>query len=88
AEATRLLAMAMQAEAEGVFGASEWTEHHRAHLVRITALLDVLDNPSVPRGSVIQLMPADTPSRLEHAAQARALLPLSIESTTLEEAAA
>ncbi|MDN8051295.1 MULTISPECIES: integrase [Burkholderia cepacia complex] len=83
-EATLLLSMAEQAEAEGEFGASDWAEHHKAHLARVTALLHVLDDPAVPRGAVIQLMSVDTPSRLEHAAQARALLLSSVESSTLE----
>ncbi|HEY2606134.1 MAG TPA: integrase [Paraburkholderia sp.] len=90
AEATRLLEMAEQADADGELGAGEWAEHHRAQLARITALLDILDDPAVPRGAVIQLMPADIPSRLEHAAQARALLPAPLggDSTpTLQEVA-
>ena len=90
AEATRLLAMAEQADADGELGAGEWAEHHRVKLARITALLDVLDDPAVPPGAVIQLMPADIPSRLEHAAQARALLPAPIGmdmSSALEEGA-
>ncbi|PHV46942.1 hypothetical protein CSQ91_27320 [Janthinobacterium sp. BJB301] len=33
-----------------------------------------MDDPAVPNSAVVQLMPADIPSRLEHAAQARALL--------------
>ena len=90
AEATRLLAMAEQAAADGELGAGEWAEHHRAQLARITALLDILDDPVVPRGAVIQLMPADTPSRLEQAAQARELLPSQAggdSAPTFEEAA-
>ncbi|OAB17459.1 hypothetical protein AQ853_20985 [Burkholderia pseudomallei] len=75
AEATRLLAMAEQADADGELGAGEWAEQHRAQLARMTALLDILDDPAVPRGAVIQLKPADIPSRLEQAAQARAVLP-------------
>jgi hypothetical protein len=89
AEATRLLAMAEQAEAEGEFGANEWAEHHRAYRARITALLDVLDDPAVPRGAVIQLIPAEILSRLDHA-EARALLPSPGDadaSPTLEEVA-
>lgn len=88
AEATRSLAMAEQADADGELGADEWAEHHRAQLARITALLDILDDPAVPHGAVIQLMPADIPSRLDQAAQARALLtaPLSGDSSPpLEE---
>ncbi|AUT70062.1 integrase [Paraburkholderia hospita] len=90
AEATRLLAMAEQADAEGELGAGEWAEHHRVQLARITALLDILDDPFVPLGAVIQLMPADIPSRLEQAAQARALLPSRAggdSAPTFEEAA-
>jgi hypothetical protein len=90
AEATRLLAMAEQADADGELGAGEWAEHHRVQLARITALLDILDDPIVPRGAVIQLMPADIPSPLEQAAQARALLPSHAggdSAPTFEEAA-
>src|SRR5260370_39850879 len=74
AEATRLLAMAEQAKADGELGAAEWAGHHRAQLARITALLDILDNPAVPRGAVIQLMPAVIPAPPGHAAEARARL--------------
>lgn len=75
AEATRLLAMAEQADADGEFGAGEWVQHHRVQLDRIAALLDILDDSSVPRGAVIQLMSVGIPSRLDRAEQARALLP-------------
>jgi predicted nucleic acid-binding Zn-ribbon protein len=47
AEATRLVAMADQAAADGELGACEWAEHHGAQLARITALLDILDDPAV-----------------------------------------
>jgi hypothetical protein len=90
AEATRLLAMAEQAAADGELGACEWAEHHGAQLARITALLDILDDPAVPPGAVIQLTPSDIPSRLEQAAQARALLPSRVggdSASTFEEAA-
>ncbi|WP_229503653.1 integrase [Massilia putida] len=82
-EATRLLAMAEQAETEGELGASEWAEHHRAQLARTSALLDILDNPLVPRGAIIQLMPTDTRSRLDQAEQARALPPAPIVEDSL-----
>ena len=73
-EATRLLTMAEQAASDGDLGAGEWAEHHRTQLVRITTLIEILDDPAVPNSAVVQLMPADIPSRLEHAAKARALL--------------
>ena len=74
AEATGLLAMAEQAAAKGEFGANEWVAHHREHVARIAELLEILDNPHVPNGSVVQLTPVEIPSRLDHAAEARALL--------------
>lgn len=74
-EATRMLAMAEQADAEGLVGASDWAAYHAAQLGRIATLLEILDDPAVPPGAIIQLMPADIPSRLDHASQARALLP-------------
>lgn len=70
-EATRLLMMAEKAEEEGDFGASEWVEHHRAQMERLSSLMEILENPLVQRGAVIQLSPANVSSRLEHAAASR-----------------
>ncbi|MDP9651069.1 integrase [Paraburkholderia caledonica] len=53
--ATRLLAMSEQAEADGDCGANDWARDHRVYHARITALLRVLDDPTVPCGAVIQL---------------------------------
>lgn len=71
AEATRLLQMAEKAEEEGDFGASEWVEHHRVQMERLSSLMEILENPSVPSGAVIRLSPANVPSRLDHAVAAR-----------------
>ncbi|MFM0669470.1 integrase, partial [Paraburkholderia sediminicola] len=71
AEATRLLAMAEQAHADGELGASEWADHHRFQLIRTKTLLDILNDNAVPNGSVIRLTPASFPSRVAHATQAR-----------------
>lgn len=65
-EATRLLTMAEQADAEGDYGAHEWAHDHRAYHTRITALLRILDDPTVPCGAVIQLTPSGAPTTLEH----------------------
>lgn len=70
-EATRLLQMAEKAEEDGDFGAAEWVEHHRAQMKRLSSLMEILENPSVQRGAVIRLSPANVPSRIEHAAAAR-----------------
>lgn len=87
-EATHLLRMAEMAEAEGEFGANQWAEHHRGYLVRIQALLDVIDDPTTPLGAFIQLIPAEELSRLEQSTQARVLLAVPVEQPTSAEAGA
>lgn len=59
AEARELLARAEAATSEGCYGADRWMEHHQKTVARLTQLVEVLDNPSIPAGSVIQL--ADVP---------------------------
>jgi hypothetical protein len=64
--------------------------HAEATRLLARAELDILDDPAVPPGAVIQLTPSDIPSRLEQAAQARALLPSRVggdSASTFEEAA-
>lgn len=58
-EAEELLARAEAATGKGYYGADRWMEHHRKTVLRLTQLKEVLDNPAVPNGSVIQL--ADVP---------------------------
>lgn len=70
-EATRLLLMAEKAEEGGDFGASDWVEHHRAQMARLSSLIEIFENPLVPPGAVIRLKPSNVPSRIEHAAVAR-----------------
>lgn len=70
-EATRLLRMAEKAQEEGDFGALDWIEHHRAQVDRLSSLIEILEKPTVPRGAVIRLSPANVPSRIEHATAAR-----------------
>lgn len=59
AEAQELRARAEAATSEGYYGADRWMEHHQKTVARLTQLVEILDNPSVPAGSVIQL--ADVP---------------------------
>ena len=59
AEARELLARAEAATSEGYYGADRWMEHHQKTFARLTQLVEILDNPSIPAGSVIQL--ADVP---------------------------
>lgn len=54
-EAQDLLARATDATSEGYYGADRWMEHHQKTVERLTQLVEILDNPVVPLGSVIQL---------------------------------
>lgn len=58
-DAQQLLAHSEEAMIKGYYGADRWMEHHKKTVQRLTQLTDILDNPAVPAGSVIQL--ADIP---------------------------
>lgn len=58
-DAQQLLAHSEEAMIKGYYGADRWMEHHKKTVQRLTQLTDILDNPAVPVGSVIQL--ADIP---------------------------
>lgn len=75
AEAQELLARAEAATAEGYYGADRWMEHHQKTVVRLTQLAEILDNPAVPVGAVIQLSDVPGVSRsIEQALEDRAAL--------------
>lgn len=46
---------AERATADGYFGAERWHEHHIATVTRLRQLVSILDDPSVPEGSLIRL---------------------------------
>ncbi len=46
---------AVQANDENAVGADRWLAHHKKTAERLRGLIDILDNTSVPNGSVIQL---------------------------------
>ena len=66
AEAHRLLAAAEAGERDGFEGADRWREHHKSTVARLEELCRLLDDPSIPEGSVIQLANpvADSPVRM------------------------
>jgi len=72
-EARALLARADAAKADGYFGADRWMDHHKSTVERLTQLCEILDNPSVPVGSVIQLCNIPTVSRIQQAIEERAV---------------
>jgi hypothetical protein len=55
AEARRLLGAAEAGERDGFDGADRWRDHHQATVARLEELCRLLDDPSIPEGSVIQL---------------------------------
>lgn len=74
-EAQELLARAEAATSEGYYGADRWMEHHQKTVIRLTQLAEILDNPAVPVGSVIQLADVPGVSRsIEQALEDRAAL--------------
>jgi hypothetical protein len=63
-EARELLGRAEDARADGYYGSDRWVEHHRASVDLLSQLVQILDDPSVPSGAVIQLSTPKAPSRI------------------------
>ena len=78
-----LLSQAEVADRNGEYGASHWVQHQRRALARLTSLLSILENPSVPDGAVIRLSYVRPPSRLDQAARARHKLGLDTDAEAL-----
>jgi hypothetical protein len=63
-EAQSLLERAEEAVQEESYGSDRWRDHHRSTLDRLSQLCEIMDDPTVPNGSVIQLAAPKVPSRL------------------------
>lgn len=74
-EAKDLLAKAEAAASDGYYGSDRWLEHHRLTFERLRQLIEIMEDPKVPVGSVIQLNNVKSPSRIERAVISRAQLP-------------
>lgn len=71
---TRILLEAAQlAQKEGDFGADRWVSHQTRTLARLEELCGIFDDARVPAGSVIQLSGLAPASRLQQAAERRAI---------------
>lgn len=79
-ETRMLLAAADAAVSEESAGADRWREHQRKTLERLDQLCGILDDPSVPFGTVIRPAGVAPASRLEQAAGQRQL-PLGIKAS-------
>lgn len=74
-EETRdLLEAAKEADEEGDAGADRWVEHQQKTLEHLDQLCEILDNPQVPKGAVVQLSGVVPASRLEQAKEGRKAL--------------
>lgn len=71
AEAQDMFARAEAATAEGYYGADRWMEHHQRTVLRLTQLVAILDDTSVPVGAVIQLSGIPTVTRIQQALEDR-----------------
>lgn len=74
-ETKALLDEARAAEADGAYGSTDWVEHQDLTHQRLTQLIGILDDPSVPNGSIIRLTYIKPASRLQQAVEARKALP-------------
>lgn len=64
AETRRFVSDAVDAVSEGYMGSDRWLDHHTVTIQRLEKLLEVLDNPAVPSGSLIQLANENIASRI------------------------
>ena len=70
-EARSLYEYSLAAVNEGYAGGDRWMKHQEATVERLTQLCGILDNPSVPNGSAIQLATPHMASRIAQAVEAR-----------------
>jgi hypothetical protein len=73
AETHALLEQAKAATTQGYAGANRWVEHQERTLMRFDKLCEILDDPKVPIGSVIQPSGIVPASRLEQAGRQRGM---------------
>lgn len=75
-ETQLLLDRAKTAGKKGYAGSGRWIDHQQAALIRLEQLCQILDDPAVPTGAVIQLSGVVPASRLEQAGRNRKALPI------------
>lgn len=70
-EARDLLGKAEDAVGEGYAGGDRWVEHHKSAVDRLSQLCSIIDDESVPLGSVVQLAPPIGMAQIEDTSKAR-----------------
>lgn len=63
-ESRELMLKAELATKEHYYGSDRWFDHHKVTFERLSELLSIMDNPSVPKGAVIQLSPPKSPTQI------------------------
>ncbi|EEG07330.1 integrase [Pseudogulbenkiania ferrooxidans] len=84
-EAQKLLADAEEAVQKGYIGGDRWMEHHQLTTERLYQLCEILDNPDVPVGAVIQLSGLQIPPQISQAEEQPLALtpPSSVEEMNI-----
>ncbi len=81
-EETRgLLTFADSAARDGDVGAGRWQDHQRQTLARLVELCSLLDDPSIPNGSLIRLSPSNSQSRMKLSVAKRLEAGLKVDAT-------
>ncbi|MNE79393.1 hypothetical protein D3C80_1758700 [compost metagenome] len=65
------LAKSQNAEEQGVYGADRWTQHQLKTLERANQLIQILESPDVPDGTIVRLSNDQEFSPLKRAIAAR-----------------
>lgn len=67
----RLLDIAIKEQDDGHVGANRWVQHHATELIKLTQLCEILDNPKIPVGSIIQVSNISSSSQIQQAQERR-----------------
>jgi hypothetical protein len=72
AQITKDFAEAKEAVAKGWSGVDRWYEHHEKKYNRLCQLIELLEDPTIPDGSIITMVDGTDYSHLRRSLQARA----------------
>jgi hypothetical protein len=76
-ESRRLLDASRVALNEKEYGADRWVQHNQEIAARMQSLVDLLQDPKLPAGALIQMANPEAPSRLKSALESRVKLEVS-----------
>lgn len=79
-ESKVLLERAREAMSDGCKGSDRWIDHHLSTTERLEQLVGIMDDPTVPDGTVIQITGVPSVSRIEQAVEANEQRMFSLKS--------